>query len=147
MPNYPRADVLEKKPTPLQKKFASYIKSQTGFDPDLTTIVLFQAFRTPFQRSDDNQLDLAKRREAAEARREAAASAPPKKRGRPAKAKTEAVAELLPTKKASKKAASAKKTVVDGTAVNKKAAKAGKATAVAGKAKKRVINVADEEEE
>lgn len=101
--SYPRADLLEKELTPLQVKFVKYITAQTGYEVDETTVVLFQALRTPFQKSDANQADLEKRREAAAARAEEAEEEAPAPR--------KAAAKKAPAKKAApaKRAAAAKK--------------------------------------
>ena len=90
---YPRADLIEKAPTPLQERFVAYIERETGYAPDMTTVVLFQSLRTPFQRSPENRADMAKRQKAAGIK---APSTPEPAKAGPAKA--------APSKTAIKKA-------------------------------------------
>ena len=112
---YERADLLEKEMTPLQVKFIKYIKAQTGYDMDETSVVLFQALRTPFQKSDANQADLERRRAKAAAAAEEEEEAPARKPAKKAPAKKAApVKRAAAAKKApAKKAAGRKLSAVD----------------------------------
>lgn len=98
MPKYEKADLLEKEPTEVQKRFIKFVKAETGYDMDPTTVVLFQARRMAFQKSPENQEHLQKRRSTASERRNNAKQAKAAK----AAAKVQAT---------SKKAAPAKKAV------------------------------------
>lgn len=59
-------------PTDLHKNFAEWLKVNTGVDVDLKTVQLACSMRMDFQRSEDNQADLAARKAAAAAKAEAA---------------------------------------------------------------------------
>jgi hypothetical protein len=49
-------------PTELHKRFADWLKAQTGVDVDLKTVQLVTTMRMDFQRSEDNQTALADRK-------------------------------------------------------------------------------------
>jgi hypothetical protein len=59
-------------PTDLHRNFAKWLKDNTGVDVDLKTVQLACAMRMDFQRSEDNQADLAARKAAAANKAEAA---------------------------------------------------------------------------
>lgn len=101
----PRADLIEKAPTALQANFIRYMKAQTGYDIDETTVVLFQALRTPFQKSDENRADLERRRVAAseKAAEPKVERAPRVAKKAPAK-KVAPVVKAAPVKRVAKKA-------------------------------------------
>lgn len=105
MAKAPRADLIEKEPTPLQKRFIRYIKRETGYDVDVTTVVLFQSLRTPFQKSDENQADLEARRAAAAAKEAEAEQPKPAKK---APAKKAPAKKAAPAKRPAKKVAATK---------------------------------------
>lgn len=52
-------------PTELQKRFADWIKEQTGVDVDLKSVQLACALRMDFQKSEENQDALKARKDAA----------------------------------------------------------------------------------
>lgn len=64
-------------PTDLHKRFADWLKAQTGVDVDLKTVQLVTTLRMDFQKSDDNQTALAERK--AKAAEEAAKKAAARK--------------------------------------------------------------------
>lgn len=64
-------------PTELHKRFADWLKEQTGVDVDLKTVQLVTTLRMDFQKSDDNQTALAERK--AKAAEEAAKKATARK--------------------------------------------------------------------
>lgn len=96
--SYPKVELTEKEPTQLQKNFIRYIKAETGYDVDVTTVVLFQALRTPFQKSDVNRADLVKRQEVAEERKNA-----PKPEKKASSKKAPAKGAAAPAKRPAKK--------------------------------------------
>lgn len=61
-------------PTDLHKAFAEWLKIETGVDVDLKTVQLACSMRMDFQRSEENQKDLAKRKQAAMDKKKAAAA-------------------------------------------------------------------------
>jgi hypothetical protein len=113
----PIAELAEQKPTAVQTAFADFIERQTGYTPDVTTMVLFQRLRFVFQKSPENQQSLAARKAVAEVRRNApkpprkprAAKAPAAKAAPAKVAAKKAPAKAAPAKRAPAKKAPAKK--------------------------------------
>lgn len=64
-------------PTELHKRFADWLKANTGVDVDLKTVQLVTTLRMDFQRSEDNQSALVARK--AKAQEEAAKKAAARK--------------------------------------------------------------------
>lgn len=62
-------------PTDLHRNFAQWLEIETGVKVDLKTVQLACSMRMDFQRSEDNQTDLAKRKAAAVTKRKAEAAA------------------------------------------------------------------------
>lgn len=85
---------LDKEPTDLQDRFATWIIEKTGYEPGSVkaegvfrdAVQLATALRMEFQRSPENQEVLAERRAAAAKRKEERETAGPRKRGRKPKA-------------------------------------------------------------
>lgn len=63
------AERAQSEPTELHKNFAAWIEEQTGIKPDLKTVQIVCSMRMDFQRSEENQTDLAKRKAEAAAKR------------------------------------------------------------------------------
>jgi hypothetical protein len=50
---YPRGELAVREPTNLHQRQAAYIKAQTGYDPDIRTILIVRATMTAFQMSPE----------------------------------------------------------------------------------------------
>lgn len=110
---------LDKGPTTLQARFATWIQEEVGYNPNAakTKLAAFEegvriatATRMVFQASDYNRAETAKERAAREAAAEAAAAAAeevPAKPAKASKASKAAPAKAAPAKAAPKKAAPA----------------------------------------
>lgn len=68
-------DRAANEPTELHKNFAEWLKANTGVEVDLKTVQLACSMRMDFQRSEDNQKDLAARKAAAAEKAEKALQA------------------------------------------------------------------------
>lgn len=101
----------DRDPSPLHESMAAWLEETTGYKPDLKTVQLVASLRIKYQRSEQNQEDLAARRKAAEdkvkAREEAAIKRAEAAEARKV-AKAEADAAKLAKKEADAKAAAEK---------------------------------------
>lgn len=131
---------LDKPATDLQTRFAEWIQTVTGYEPNddedfAAGVQLATALRMEFQRSPENQAVLEQKRLDAEAAKEERASKPAAKRGRPKKVvedvedeveeDAEDVEEAKPTPK--RKAARAKVGATTKTATKTSATRARRA--------------------
>jgi hypothetical protein len=109
---YELGQYRDKEPTQLHRDFVAWSKAKTGLDLDLKTVQVAFSLRMPFQRSEENQADLAERKAAAEAkvaaREQRATDRAAKKAAPPAAKKT--AAKKVATKKTAQKSTPAKAT-------------------------------------